>query len=222
MKAVAYIRVSTTMQAQEGESLDMQRAKAAAWAQLNDAELIAVFEDAGLSGMKYNREGLCKALELAKANKAALVVYSLSRLGRSTKDTLSVVDALNKAGCDLVSLSERIDTTSAGGKMVFRMMAAMAEFERDLISERTRDTMQNMKAQGRVVGQIRHGYQRAQHCDGVVVENKVEREVIDLAKQLRSHGMSLREISAELAKRGAFNRAGRQYNPKSVASLLTA
>ena len=81
---------------------------------------------------------LQSAIEEACKTKSALVVYSLSRLARSTKDTIAIGEQLDKAGADLVSLSEKIDTTSAAGKMIFRMLAVMADFEKDQISERTK------------------------------------------------------------------------------------
>lgn len=219
MKAVGYLRVSTTGQAEDGVSMDMQRAKLEAWASLNDAEMIEFCADAGLSAKSMNRPSLQRALELAKANKARLVVYSLSRLSRSTKDTLAIVAELEKAGCELVSLNERIDTSSAGGRMVFRMMAVLAEFEREQLSERTRHAMQHMKSQGKVVGQVPHGFSRA--GDELVV-NDDEARVVELAKALQSKGYSLRAISDELAAAGAFNRAGRPFNPKSVRSMVLA
>lgn len=92
--------------------------------------------DAGLSGKRAdNRPELQKALDAVTKCSGVLLVYSLSRLARSTKDTLAISDRLEKADADLVSLSERIDTTSAAGKMVFRMLAVLAEFERDLVSD---------------------------------------------------------------------------------------
>jgi site-specific DNA recombinase len=68
-----------------------------------------------------------------------LVVYSLSRLTRSTTDMLHVSELMEQRGVDLVSLTEKIDTISAAGKMVFRMLSVLNEFERDLVSERTRN-----------------------------------------------------------------------------------
>ena len=219
MKAVAYLRVSTNGQVIDGVSLDMQRAKVEAWASLNDAELLAVFTDEGLSAKSANRPGLQQALAFAKQNRVALVVYSLSRLSRSTRDTLHLVGELEKSGCELVSLSERIDTSSAGGRMVFRMLAVLSEFEREQLAERTRSAMQHMKSQGRVVGQVPHGYSR----DGdSLVLNPDEQRVVGLAKSLRDKGYSLRTIADELANVGVFNRAGRQYNPKSIRSMLQA
>lgn len=128
--AIGYVRVSTEDQATEGVSLDAQKAKLAAWCLANDYELSG--------GRADNRPGLQSAIEEACKTKSALVVYSLSRLARSTKDTIAIDEQLDKAGADLVSLSEKIDTTSAAGKMIFRMLAVMAEFEKDQISERTK------------------------------------------------------------------------------------
>jgi DNA invertase Pin-like site-specific DNA recombinase len=217
MKAVAYLRVSTEGQAVDGVSLALQRAKVEAWAQLNDAEVILVATDEGLSAKTANRPGLQQAIASAKRARAVSVVYSLSRLSRSTRDTIDLVGELERAGCELVSLSERIDTSSAGGRMVFRMMAVLNEFEREQLGERTKAAMQHMKAQGKVVGQVRHGFRRV--GDNLVL-NADEQAVIEQAKVLRDRGYSLRAISDELAQRGAFNRAGRPFNHKSVQSML--
>src|SRR6185295_927090 len=106
-----------------------------------------------------NRPALQAALEAACRGKAALVVYSLSRLARSTRDAIGMSERLHKAGADLVSLSERIDTTTAAGKMVFRMLAVLAEFERDQIAERTKGALSHMRNQGkRISGKIPYGY----------------------------------------------------------------
>ena len=141
--AIGYVRVSAEGQASEGVSLDPQKARIEAWAAANGMQLAAVHVDAGISGAKTaNRPALRAALAEACRRKAALVVYSLSRMARSTTDAIEIAACLEKAGADLVSLSEQIDTTSAAGKMIFRMLAVLAEFERDLISERTTSAIQ--------------------------------------------------------------------------------
>ncbi len=97
--AIAYIRVSTEGQATEGVSLDAQKAKIAAWCEVNDFQLQEVYIDAGISGGKLtNRPAAQAAIEHACKSKAALVVYSLSRLARSTADTIAIGEKLNKAG----------------------------------------------------------------------------------------------------------------------------
>ena len=110
---IGYVRVSTEQQAAEGISLDAQRAKIAAWCELNGYSLAGIFIDAGISGKRAdNRPELQKALTAVTECRGVLLVYSLSRLARSTKNTLAISDRLEMAGADLVSLSEKIDTTS--------------------------------------------------------------------------------------------------------------
>ena len=217
--AIGYIRVSTEGQAQDGVSLDAQRAKIEAWALLNDYTLAAVHVDAGISGKGMaNRPGLQSALSDCRKG-SALVVYSLSRLARSTKDTIEISERLAKAGADLVSLSEKIDTTSAAGKMVFRMMAVLAEFERDQISERTATAMQFKKTKGELVGAIPYGYR----CDDGVnlTPDDREQEAITLIKELNSKGLSLRNIASRLEAKGYIPR-GKVWYAKTISNILAA
>lgn len=219
MRAVGYIRVSTVGQVADGVSLEMQRAKLDAWASLHDAELVAVFADEGLSGKSADRPGLVAAIAAAKRERAALVIYSLSRLSRSTLDTLRIAGDLERGGCDLVSLQEQLDTTTPAGRVIFRVLAAFAEFEREQLGERTRQAMQHLRSQGRVVGAIPHGYRR----DGErIVPQEQEQRILQLAADLRGQGMTLRAIADELTARGAFNRAGRRFHPESVRAMLRA
>ncbi|NCU20611.1 recombinase family protein [Candidatus Falkowbacteria bacterium] len=220
MKAIGYIRVSTEEQVSEGVSLEAQRAKVAAWADLNGYELGAIFADAGISGTKSDRPGLAAALDaLGKGD--ALVVYSLSRLARSTRHTLDISERLDRAGADLVSLSERIDTTSAAGRMIFRMLAVLAEFERDQISERTSAAMQFKRSKGQRVGSIPYGYRLAD--DGsTLLAHAPEQAVITQARALRDAGLSLRKIAAELARMGFRARNGATFAAAQVQRMLLA
>ena len=218
-QAIGYIRVSTEGQVVDGVSLDAQRAKIEAWCALNDYELAGVHVDAGISGKSaLNRPGLQAALAECRSG-SALVVYSLSRLARSTKDTIEISDLLAKTGADLVSLSEKIDTTSAAGKMVFRMLAVLAEFERDQISERTTGAMQFKKAKGERVGAVPYGRDLAD--DGIaLLVNPDEQAVIVLARELKASGLSLRKIAAELSRRGFVSRAGTMFQPGQIQRLV--
>ena len=217
--AIGYIRVSTEGQVQDGVSLDAQRAKIEAWCVLNDYALLEVHVDAGISGKSaLNRPGLQAALTDCRKG-SALVVYSLSRLARSTKDTIEISERLAKTGADLVSLSEKVDTTSAAGKMVFRMMAVLAEFERDQISERTATAMQFKKAKGELVGAVPYGFELA--ADGVnLVENAGEQVVIQQARELKGSGLSLRKIAAELARRGFNARNGQAFQSTQIMRMV--
>ena len=210
MRAFGYARVSTAGQAHDGVSLDAQRARIQAWCDANGYELADVFVDAGVSGSRAaNRAGLQKALQqIRRARGGALVVYSLSRLARSTKDAIDIAERLDKGGADLVSLSERLDTTSASGKMVFRMLAVLAEFERDLASERTRAALHLKRARGqRLGGALPYGYDV--EPDGVtLVEIPAEQVVITDIVAMRARGMTLPKIARALTEGGVLTKQG--------------
>ena len=159
-----------------------------------------MFVDAGVSGKRaYNRPELQAALDAVCRTGGVLVVYSLSRLARSTKDTIQISERLSKANADLVSLSEKIDTTSAAGKMVFQMLAVLAEFERNQISERTCAAMAHKKSLGQRFGKIPYGHDFS--GDGkTLVENTREQAAIQLIRLLREAGMSYGQV-AELLNR---------------------
>ena len=219
MKAHGYIRVSTAGQVEDGVSLDAQVAKIRAWADLNGYELGEIFSDAGISGAKANRPGLAAALD-AVGRGDALVTYSLSRLSRNTAHTLEISAQLEKKGADLVSLSEKIDTTSAAGKMVFRMLAVLAEFERDTVSERTRGAMAYKKANGQRVGSVPYGKRLADNGTDLI-DDAAEQEIIGLVRGLRHNGFTLAAIAAELDKRG-FKPRGTKWHAQTIKNIITA
>lgn len=220
-QAVGYIRVSTEGQAVDGVSLEAQQSKIQAWCLANDFQLSDCYVDAGISGSRAdNRPELQHAIDRVVASSQALVVYSLSRLARSTKDTILISEKLDKAGCDLVSLSEKIDTTSAAGKMVFRMLAVLAEFERDLISERTIVALAHKRAQGKRVGGIPFGWDI--HSDGqTLVEVPEEQDALSQIQELHSQGCSLRQIARALQDKNVRTKSGRaSWSAKVVRGIL--
>lgn len=221
--AIGYVRVSTEGQAKEGVSLDAQQQKIEAWCLANDVALGGLFVDAGLSGKRAdNRPELQNALSAVTRSKGVLVVYSLSRLARSTKDTIVIAERLDKAGADLVSLSEKLDTTSAAGKMVFRMMAVLAEFERDQISERTSTAMAHKKSKGERVGTVPFGFRLLD--DGrSLVQDEREQAVIELMELLRESGFSYGAV-AELLNRKSVptKKHGARWQGTTVRNILMA
>lgn len=220
-QAFAYIRVSTLGQAEEGVSLDAQRSKIAAWCAVMGYELVGTYADEGISGSRVDkRPGLQAALDAVCGHGGVLVVYSLSRLARNTRETLELGERLARAGADLVSLSEKIDTTSAAGKMVFRMLAVLNEFERDQVSERTTMAMQHKKANGeRVSGRVPYGQKLSN--DGVHLEAHAdEQAVIALARQLHAEGLSSRAIAVQLEARGLVSRVGTRFTPSAILAMV--
>jgi site-specific DNA recombinase len=149
-----------------------------------------------------------------------LVVYSLSRLARSTRDAIDIADRLGKAGADLVSLTERIDTTTAAGKMVFRMLAVLAEFERDLVSERTAAALAHKRYKGERVGDIPYGWRLADD-EVTLIPLESEQAAIQRIKAMRDRGCSYRAIAEELTRRGVPTKKGNsRWTHQAVASIL--
>ncbi len=112
-----------------------------------------IYEDK-LSGAKTNRPGLEHAIRAAREGDV-LVVWRLDRLGRSLKDLIHIAERLEEKGVGLRSLQEQIDTTSAAGRLFFHMMGALAEFERNLIRERTRAGLDAARRRGKKPGRKR-------------------------------------------------------------------
>lgn len=140
---IGYARVST-----EEQNLDLQIQA------LEAAGCARIFKDHGISGAARERPGLSRVLATAKRGDV-LVVWKLDRLGRSLPHLVEVIDALRQIGVGFRSLQEQIDTTSAGGRFYLHILAALAEFEREMISERTKAGMAAAKRNGKHVGRPR-------------------------------------------------------------------
>lgn len=221
-KAVGYIRVSTEEQARGGVSLENQRRKIEAYADLNDLELVEIVADEGRSAKDLNRPGVQRVLEMARCRAVdAIIVYKLDRMFRSTTDALQTAKMLDARGIALHSISENLDTGSAIGKFFFTLTASLAEMERNLIAERTRDAMRTKKAKGQRVGEIPYGYDLAE--DGVhLIQNDQEQAVIRRMKRMRGDGKTYKQISEALNKSGSRTRCGSPWRLEYVARTIYA
>ena len=219
-QAIGYARVSTAGQAEEGVSLAAQEERIKAWCLAHAYGLSAVEVDAGLSGGRAdNRPALQRALDAVCKAKGVLVVYSLSRLARSTRDAIDIMERLHGAGADLVSLTENIDTTTAMGKLFFRLMAALAEFERDIISERTSMAMAHKRGRGEYTGgEAPYGFRVV---DGMVVEDEDEQRIVRMIRRMKGDGMTSADIQRFLNGCGVQCR-GSVWHAKSVRRILAA
>lgn len=152
MKAIAYIRVSTSDQKLSPAA---QRDRIRAFCAAKEWQLVKRFRDIGISGRTAERPGLERALKYACKHKAVVVVYSLSRLSRSAGDAENICRRIAEAGAALASCTEPIDTTNAMGRAFFGIVTVFARLESDLISERVRavneDTVKRLgyRTQGR-------------------------------------------------------------------------
>jgi len=136
---LGYARVSTGDQDVAGQTIRLEQAGA-----------IRVFTDVK-SGKSMDRPGLAELLAFSRKGDT-LAVVRLDRLGRSLTELLSIVERLKERGVALLSLEEKIDTSSAAGELVFHVFGAIAHFERRLIAERTKDGIAAARAKGKVPG----------------------------------------------------------------------
>lgn len=205
--ALAYVRVSTTEQATEGASVDAQRAALTMEAERRgwDCEIVA---DEGFSAKDLRRPGLVSALERLDGGAAdALIAVRLDRMSRSVADFAGLLARAKKRSWRIVLLSPNLDTEDPAGKFTAHVLAAAAEYERDLIGARTREGMAQRRAEGVHVGRPRS-----------LPLNVVERIVLD-----RAAGNTLKQIAERLTDEGVPTaRGGVRWSISSVQGVLSS
>ena len=221
MITIGYIRVSTPNQVRDGVSLEMQESKIRAYCDQNDMSLSEIITDAGLSGKNVSgRPGVQRLLGHIKSKKVdSVVIYSLSRLGRSTSDLLQIASLLEKNNITLHSLTEKLDTSSAIGKFFFTLISGLSEMERGLISERTKGALSQKRANGlRISGKAEFGY--CFDSEGKILEDEHEQAIIERASELSEQGMSVRKIQSQLAADGYFSRNGKMLSLSTLHRII--
>jgi len=221
MKAAGYIRVSTEQQADSGLGLEIQEAKIRAMAEVQGVELLELIVDAGESAKNLRRPGMERLLSLVDQRKVgSVIVYKLDRLTRSVQDLGALLDRFERRGVSLVSVSESLDTATAAGRLVLNVMGSVAQWEREVIGERTREALQIKKAKGERVGTVPFGSQLA--ADGSTLEeHKGERRILSAIRRLREKGHTLREIAEALNAKGWRTRTGAEWKIRKVHHLLS-
>ena len=176
MKAAIYSRVSTTSQ-----TTDNQTQELLAVAERNSWNIEAVYSDV-ISGAKEKRpelDALMKAV--IKREVDVVLIWDISRLGRSLQHLLKLLEEFHAKGVDVYFHQQGLDTTTPAGKLMFQMCGAFAEFERGMIQERVKAGLQRAKAQGKKLG-------------APTVPEKTATKV----KEMHEVGMSFRKIGREL------------------------
>jgi len=193
MIAIGYTRVSTSLQAEEGLSLATQAERLGAWATTKGTRLVRIVSDEGISGGKLDRPGLNSILE-DLGGIDAVVVAQLDRLTRSVRDLGQLLEHFQQHDVSLVSLSEGVDATSAGGRLILNVLGSVSQWQREDISEKTSTVLRSKKARGEHVGRIPYGC--ALDDSGNLVRDMDQVAAIRAMKRLRNRGRSLREIGA--------------------------
>lgn len=213
-KAIAYVRVSTTEQAQHGCSLEAQEERVRAYCTMTGLDLVAVVRDEGVSASKAlaTRPGGQRVLDALKSEGVQHVVaLKLDRLFRDAADCLNQTKSWDRAGValHLVDMGgTTINTASPMGRMFMTLTAAFAELERNLIAERTRTALQFKKAQGVKLGGVRP---TATMQDEATIARILE---------LHAEAKTLREVAAVLEAEGFRTQRGGKWAPATIAKIL--
>ena len=154
MQTAIYCRVSTEEQATEGFSIHAQKDKLTKYASINDWDIVDYYVDDGISGKNLtDRKEVSRLIEDVKKGKINnVLIYKLDRLTRSVKDLIYLIELFDSHNCTFNSQTEKIDTSNAVGRMFVKIIGIFAEFERELISERTKDGLDRARREGKKIG----------------------------------------------------------------------
>lgn len=219
MKAVGYIRVSTEEQAREGVSLDNQRKRIGAFCVAKDWTLERVYADEGVSGSSLKREGVQELIsDCKKGTFDVVVIYKLDRLTRSVKDLGYLIEAFDKSNVAFSSVSDNFDTTTANGKLVLHILGSVAQWERDIISERTRDALAHKKSERQIYSPLPLGYEAGE--GGNLIENPKELAIVKQIRTLRRRGLSYQKIANRLNSAGVPTKKGGKWYGSTIGKVL--
>ena len=194
-KVVGYVRCSTIEQGEEGLSLEVQENRIKAYCTAKEWNLVRIYRDKGQSGSNLDRPGLQTLIEeLTNDGIDAVVILKLDRLTRSVRDLGTLIDDFFQ-GIALTSVEESLDSQSASGLMVMRMLSVVSQWERETISERTSSALRYKQSIGEYVGRVPYGFQVGE--DGKLIELPEEMAIIRKIKRDRSKGKSIRWIAAK-------------------------
>jgi DNA invertase Pin-like site-specific DNA recombinase len=217
-KTVAYVRVSTQDQANEGVSLDAQEARIAAYGAAMGFDVSEVIRDAGESAKSLQRPGMARILADVRAGSIErVIVLKLDRLTRSTRDLADLLELFAKADAALVSVTENLDTASACGRLVLNVLGVVAQWEREAIAERTADALARKRQTRVAYGTTPFGYSRV--GDALIPEPREQQALAEAARMDRA-GSSFREIAARLTEIGVMPHRGSKWHASSVSAVL--
>jgi len=222
MKAAGYTRTSTPSQAKEGESLRTQSDAIKKYAKDKDWTLTEIYEDAGISGAKADRPALARLLDDAKQKKfEILLIHRLSRFGRNARDLLNNYHALKELGIETHFIKENIDSSTPTGRLLFKIMAAIAEMEREIIEDQmTENRLRKWREKRTFLGKPPYGYKwnkEKKELEIIPEEAKIYKKIISL---YLDEGLSLKDISIRLTEEGIRGKGGKPFQTATISYVL--
>jgi site-specific DNA recombinase len=223
LKCIAYVRCSTQEQATDGLSVQAQRHRLAAWAEVFGAEIVKVVEDAGVSGSKHlgRRRGGAEIAALLDARHPgvdAVVVVRLDRLGRNAAETLGLINRFRGGRVGLISVEERLDFGTPQGRAMAGMALVFAELEKGLIGQRTSEALEALRSEGRAYGPVPFGWDRTD--DGRLVTNSTEQKTIRRITRLRTQGLGYHAVADALNREGRPPKRAAAWSAMAVRSVI--
>lgn len=201
--AAVYVRVSTQDQAQHGFSLDAQQDALQNYAKALGYEIYKIYRDEGKSAKDMKRPEMMQLLGDAEARKfQAIFIYKLDRFSRSLKDLILTIDKLKEWGIDFISLQDKIETASASGKLMFHIISAFAEFERNIIGDRTKFGMERKAKEGGFITKAPRGYKLLNKK--LIIDDEESKKVKQIFEEFLNSDISL----TQLAKKYGMTTAG--------------
>ena len=196
MKAAIYTRVSTPGQAQEGESLEMQKDSLISYAKAQGWEVYKIYEDGGFSGGSSDRPAFQEMLAGAKQRKFdVLLVYKIDRLSRSILDFHTTMKLLQQNNISFVSLTQQFDTSTSMGRLMLAILVDFANFEREINVDRARDSYLNRLKNGVHSGRTPYGYKRE---NGKLIIDQEKAETVKEVFEKGLKGWSSQKIADEM------------------------
>ncbi len=193
--AAIYIRVSTEEQAQHGFSLAGQEDALRNYCSALGYEIHNVYRDEGKSAKDITHRPAMQDLLTAAQQKhfSAIFIYKLDRFSRSLKDLILTIERLKEWGIDFVSLQDRIETASASGKLMFHIISAFAEFERNIIGERTTFGMERKSKEGGAISKPPFGYKMIDKK--LIIDTEKVEEVRTIFNEFLTTEISLNKLA---------------------------
>lgn len=217
MKVALYARVSTDEQARDGHSIGAQKKKLQQYAELNEWGFNFYVDD-GYSAKDFNRPQIKSLLEgIVAGDVNALVVFKLDRLTRNVKNLHELIEILDKHGCKLISITESLDTSSAGGRFFITMLGAMAQWERETIGERTLIGLKEAANKDIKLGRVPVGYVRE---NGVIRINEGEATVIRGIFEDYATGKNAEMISIDLQRDESIKSLNRNWTTRRISQII--
>jgi site-specific DNA recombinase len=215
-EAVIYLRVSTQEQADSGLGLANQLARARAYCAAQGWSVRDVYTDAGVSARTLDRPALRDAIA-ALAPGRVLLALTLSRLTRTARDLDVLTEQVAATGGAWETVEERFETRTATGRAMLRIVAVLAQLEREQTAERIVAALDVKRAKGERLGTTPLGYRTLE--DGSVVEDEEGQLTVEIARQLRDSGLSYRAIARRLQELGRPTQRGGAWQESSVRRL---